>query len=117
MEDTRVWQTEKSLWTEGEENYRALIDDDCLMVVPAEPFIVAGDEAVQAVSDTPRWAEVEIQDGRISRPQEGLIVVAYGVRAKRSDEVYEAFCTSTYRRLGHDDWRVVQHQQTLRPVA
>jgi hypothetical protein len=30
------------------------------------------------------------------------------------DETYEAHCTSTYRRLSHEEWRVVQHQQTPR---
>jgi hypothetical protein len=49
----------------------------------------------------------------VSRPEEGLIVIAYEARASRGDEHYRAFCTSTYRRRGHEDWEVVQHQQTL----
>ena len=30
---------------------------------------------------------------------------------------YVAWCTSTYRRLEHEVWKVVQHQQTVPPVA
>ena len=50
---------------------------------------------------------------RVARPQEGLIVVAYRAKASKADaQPYDAHCTSTYRRLGHDHWVVVQHQQT-----
>jgi hypothetical protein len=49
----------------------------------------------------------------VTRPQEGLICVAYKVEASSGDGPgYTAYCTSVYRRLGHDDWKVVQHQQT-----
>ncbi|MBZ4691372.1 MAG: hypothetical protein JG765_2623 [Cereibacter sp.] len=79
----------------------------------AEPFILQGDAAIDAVADTPRWSDVDLRDCKIVRPQEGLIVVAYKAEAKRDDGPrYVAHCTSTYRRLGHDEWRVVQHQQT-----
>ena len=113
MDDERVWSFEKSLWTGDAEHYRHLIDDDCVMVLPTPPFVLQGDAAVGAVADTPRWEEIEISDGHIVRPQEGLIVVAYRANASRNGgNDYEAHCTSTYRRLGHDEWRVVQHQQT-----
>ena len=38
--------------------------------------------------------------------------VAYHIAVSRDEEHYEAHCTSTYRRRAHDDWQVVQHQQT-----
>jgi hypothetical protein len=41
-----------------------------------------------------------------------LIVIAYRAEAAKGDERYVAHCTSTYRRLEHEVWRVVQHQQT-----
>lgn len=113
MDDDRVWAFEKSLWTGDAEQYHALIDEECAMVVPAPPYALQGEAAKKAVSDTPRWDEVEFADGKIVRPQEGLIVIAYRADAKRGDgEGYTAWCTSTYRRLAHDEWRVVQHQQT-----
>ena len=113
MDDDRVWAFEKGLWTGDAEHYRDLIDESCVMVLPQPPFVMEGGEAIRAVAGTPRWSEVTITDGHIVRPQEGLIVIAYHVHASREGgEDYDANCTSTYRRLSHDQWRVVQHQQT-----
>lgn len=117
MDDHRVWSFEESLWTADEAHYRELIDAECLMVVPQPPFVLGGEEAVKAVSNTPRWTEVSLSDRRVSRPQEGLIVIAYKAEAKRGEEVYVAHCTSTIRRIEHEVWRVVQHQQTPPLVA
>jgi trehalose-6-phosphate synthase len=64
------------------------------------------------VADTPRWESAEFRDTRVSRPQEGLIVIAYRVAARRGEQSYHALCTSTLRRLAHEEWDVVQHQQT-----
>jgi hypothetical protein len=112
MDDDRVWAFEESLWTATPEHYAESIDDECLMVLPAPPYVLSGAEAIEAVQNTPRWAEVELSERRVSRPQEGLIVVAYHARASKDGETYEAHCTSTMRWLAHDEWRVVQHQQT-----
>lgn len=113
MDDDRVWAFEESLWTADAEHYRESIDAECLMVLPTPPFVLSGDEAVKAVQDTPRWSKVELGDRRVARPQEGLIVVAYQVRAEKDGtDGYQAHCTSTYRRLEHEVWKVVQHQQT-----
>ena len=117
MDDDRVWAFEESLWTGGADNYREKMDAECLVVVPAEPYVLAGDDAVKTVSDTPRWEVADFAETRIARPQEGMIVVAYHVRATRGDETYEAHCTSTYRRIEHEVWTVVQHQQTPKLVA
>jgi hypothetical protein len=118
MDDDRVWSFEESLWTGDAEHYRELVDRECLMVVPAPPFVLQGEQAIEAVADTPRWSRVTFDDRRIVRPQEGLIVVAYSARAEREGgDPYEAHCTSTYRRLAHDEWRVVQHQQTPPLIA
>ena len=113
MDDARVWSFEEGLWTGGAAHYRELIDDECLMVVPQPPYVYGGQEAVDAVSDTPRWSKVAFSDQRVSRPQEGLIVIAYKAEAEgEGGKAYVAHCTSTLRRLEHDVWRVVQHQQT-----
>lgn len=118
MDDDRVWAFEESLWVGDADHYRSSIDEDCVMVVPAEPFVLSGDDAIAAVSDTPRWSDVRFSSRQIARPQEGLIVIGYEAHAMREGaDAYRAYCTSTYRRIGHDDWRVVQHQQTVPPVA
>lgn len=112
MEDQRIWAFEESLWTEGRENYQAKIDGEALLVLPKPPYVYAGQAAVDAVSDTPRWDRVAFSEQQVMRPQEGLIVIAYRAEAAKSDERYEAHCTTTLRRVAHDDWQVVQHQQT-----
>ena len=114
MTDDRVWEFEESLWTGSAEHYQELVDTECLMVLPEPPFVLSGEQAIAAVSDTPRWAHVTTSQRQIKRPQEGLLVVGYKVEAfKEQGKAYEAYCTSTYRRVAHDVWRVVQHQQTL----
>ena len=112
MDDDRVWAFEESLWTADEAHYRESIDEGYLLVVPQPPYVFGGEEAVRALANTPRWSEVRFSEQRVSRPQEGLIVVAYSVEAARGQERYVAHCTSTYRRLEHEVWKVVQHQQT-----
>ncbi|TVV76155.1 DUF4440 domain-containing protein [Sphingomonas solaris] len=113
MEDNRVWEFESSLWTADADHYRESIDPAVVMVVPQPPYALTGEQAVEAVIATPRWTKVDLTERRVSRPQEGLIAVGYHVRAERDGvEPYEAWCTSTYRWLSHDNWKVVQHQQT-----
>ena len=118
MDDNRVWAFEESLWACDAEHYRDLIDQECVMVLPTPPFVFTGEEAIAAVADTPRWSKVVLSERRVVRPQEGVIAIAYKVEAMREGSPdYIAFCTTTMRRLEHDVWRVVQHQQTLPPVV
>ncbi len=113
MDDDRVWSFEESLWTGDADHYRECVDDECVMVVPTPPYVLTGPQAVAAVADTPRWQRVAFSDRQIMRPQEGLIVIGYTAHAERDDaQAYVAHCTSTYRRLEHERWSVVQHQQT-----
>jgi hypothetical protein len=114
VEDSRIWPFEESLWTGDADHYRYLVDDECVMVLPTDPHVFAGRDAIEAVASTPRWSSVELSERQVMRPQEGLIVIAYRARATGAGEhqkAYDAFCTSTYRRLAHDEWRVVQHSQ------
>ena len=47
----------------------------------------------------------------------GLRAAGHLVDAEKDGgEKYEAHCTSTYRRLEHEVWKVVQHQQTPVPA-
>jgi len=113
MDNDRVREFERELWVGGPEMYEGKVARDCVMALPASPFLFDGPAATEAVKATPRWDEVEFTDMRIERPQEGLIVFAYRARASREDgHSYNALCTSTMRRLGHEEWVVVQHQQT-----
>ena len=118
MEDNRVWAFEESLWTGDAQHYSELIDDECVMALPKPPFMFTGEQAIKAVANTPRWSKVMFSEKQIMHPQEGLIVIAYKAEAIREGSTgYTAFCTTTMRRLEHNVWRVVQHQQTPPPVA
>lgn len=113
MDDEGGWSFERNLWTVEADHYRLLIAEDCVMVVPSRPHGLLGEAAIGAPSDTPQWTDVEFTDGHIVRSQEGLIVVAYGADALRDGgSHYEAYCPSTYRRLGHEQCRVVPHPRT-----
>lgn len=111
MDDERIWAFEEGLWLGDADHYRESIDRECVMVLPAEPYTYTADAAIEAVANTPRWAQVTFNDRRVQRPEEGLIVIAYCARASRDGEAYEAYCTTTMRRRAHEDWVVVQHSQ------
>lgn len=112
MDDERIWKFEESLWLGDADRYRALIDEQCVMALPAEPYVFGAEAAIEAVAHTPRWSSVDLTDRRVVRPEEGLIVIAYQAQAKREDHAgYTAWCTTTMRRRGHEDWQVVQHSQ------
>lgn len=118
MEDARIWEFEESLWTGDAQHYRHLIDDECIMVLPAEPHIMTGKQAIEAVANTPRWSSVDLSERAVMRPEEGLIVIGYRAEASKEDgEAYKAWCSSTLRRQAHDEWRVVQHSQSLAPIV
>jgi len=117
MEDARIWAMEEKLWKGGDRVYEELVDENVVMALPAEPFLFSRDQAIDAVKDTPRWDEVRFSDQKVSRPEEGLIVIGYQVEAKRGEETYRCFASSTLMRRGHEDWTVVSHSQVLPPVA
>ena len=112
MEDARIWEFERDLWLGGAQVYRERVAAGCLLVLPAEPFLFDIRAATEALDHAPRWETVEFAETRVERPQEGLIVLAYRVRALRDGERYHALCSSTLRRLAHDRWEMIQHQQT-----
>ena len=112
MDDDRLWGFEQSLWIEGPDNYREKVDPEVVMVLPHPPFLLSGEQAIASVAETPTWDRAELSERVVSRPQDGLIVVGYRVRAEKDGHAgYDAWCTSTIRRLEHEVWRVVQHQQ------
>ena len=117
MEDGRIWAMEEKLWYGGDEVYERLVDENVVMALPAEPFIFSRDQAKEAVKKTPRWDEVNFSDTKVNRPHEGLIVIGYQVEAKRGDETYRCYASSTMMRRGHEDWTVVHHSQVVPPKA
>ena len=117
MEDERIWAMEEKLWHGGDEVYETLVDENVVMSLPAEPFLFTRDQAKEAVKKTPRWDEVRFFDTKVNRPHEGLSVIGYQVEAKRGEETYRCYASSTMMRRGHDDWTVVHHSQVVPPKA
>lgn len=116
MTDEEVWRYEESLWTGDADHYRESIDPDCVMVLPEEPFAMSGTQAIEAVAHTPRWSSAELSQRSLSRLANDLIAISYRAHAMRGDEGYTAWCSSTYHK-GDEGWRVVQHSQTVPPIA
>lgn len=113
MDDDRVWKFEESLWRASDERYHERVDPDCIMALSHAPHLFAGQDAIEAVSHTPDWDKVTFDNKNVSRPEEGMIVVGYQVRAEKGDMQFTAACTSVYRRRDHEDWTVVQHAQVV----
>ena len=111
MDDSRIWSFEESLWVASDEEYNQNVDADCVMALGTDPHVFAGEDAVNAVTNTPKWDSVAFSDQHVSRPQEGLIVIGYKVAASKGDKSFRAACTSVYRRIEHEDWTVVQHAE------
>ncbi len=109
MDDARIWEMEAELWHGGADVYEKLIDHDVVMALPEDPFVYSREAAIKAVTNTPRWDKVDFSSQQVIRPQEGLIAIAYCAEARRGEEAYSAYCTTTMRRVEHDVWRVVQH--------
>ena len=116
MTDDEVWTYEKSLWTGDAEHYRESIHPDCVMVLPEEPFAMSGAQAIDAVADTPRWESVDLSERSLSRLTDGLIAISYQAKATRGDKAYTAWSSSVYQK-GDRGWQVIQHSQTVPPVA
>ncbi len=113
MDDARVWAFEESLWTGDAEHYRELVDPEVVMALPVRAAPAPGrrrrpgravDPAVGPGRDRPR-ADLAPAGGadRDRLPRH---------RDARDGDPYVAWCTSTYRRLGPEEWRVIQHSQT-----
>ena len=117
MDDDRIFEFERALWIGEDDIYRRCVADACVMVVPERPFLLSGEQAIEAVEHTPRWTDVDLSDLQINRAQEGLIVIGYRADARRDGTRFTAYCTSTYQRLGEAEWQVIQHQQTIIPAA
>ncbi len=116
MDDDRIWRFEEKLWLGDADTYRTLIDDECVMALPDQPYVFTAAAAIEAVASTPRWSEVAFTERKVQRPEEGLIVIAYKAEASRDGEAYQAYCTTSMRRRAHGDWLVVQHSQ-LPPIV
>lgn len=112
MNDETAWRTEERLWLDGVSAYEEIVDPACLMAFPGMgvmPFT----SILTGLEGAARWATVKMTNRTICRAGNAVVVLGYTAQGQRDGAApYRCFCTSTYRALG-DDWRLVQHQQTL----
>ena len=112
MTDEDAWRVEERFWTGGADHYREALDPACVMAFPSPAGIIKGPEVVQSLAGAPRWSSVTMTETHAGRPSDNLLVLAYKARGRRDGTApYDAYCTSTYRKVGAR-WRLVQHQQT-----
>src|SRR5215218_1518439 len=61
MTDDRAWTEEELFWISGEEHYRKMLDDECIMVFPAPAGIIAGPDIALSLKNAPRWRLIQHQ--------------------------------------------------------
>lgn len=111
MTNEDFWPLEEGLWTGEAARLAAALDPACLMVFPGIGVLDAA-AALAGLKGAPRWRTVAMTGRRLVRPADGLVALAYRARGQRAGAApYEAWCSSTYRRVG-DRWLLVLHQQT-----
>ena len=103
----------------GRNFYRALaaqgLEDRAVLAVDGQepgPRRLAGPAEQRARADQ-AFLVGQRQHAAALRRRLAVTVRGPGAEAEREgSQPYVAHCTSTYRRLGHEEWTVVQHQQT-----
>ncbi|GGB56882.1 nuclear transport factor 2 family protein [Henriciella pelagia] len=110
-DNATLWNIERSLWLGGVDAYREWMSDGCIMVFPRPVGIMDRGAILEAVAGAPRWDDVEFDETREMATDNETVTLAYTGRGQRGTDMYEALCSSTYRRL-NGNWRIIQHQQT-----
>jgi len=103
---------DRRLWSGGPDEYRAILDDDCLVAF-GQTAGVSDREAVARTVETPqRWHDVELEPEGVVQPTAGVAILTYRASATRGkDEHYRALVSSGYVKRG-DGWKLMFHQQT-----
>ncbi len=92
--------------------YDRVLADEVLMLLPGGLCIDDRAGALEAMGGV-GWSSYELFDERVLDLAGDAAVVAYRATARRDDDEYDAFFTSTYVRKG-GRWRLALHQQTPR---
>jgi hypothetical protein len=105
------WTMERDFWLEGLAFFERHMADDAAMVFPEPTGELRGAEILEALKGGPRWAEVTFDDPVLAREPHG-VMLSYTAKARRDGRPpYEAFCESTYARIG-TEWKLTTHRQT-----
>jgi hypothetical protein len=106
---------DRKLWSGGPDDYRELLDDECLVAFGKMAGVSDREAVAGTVSDSPRWRNVKLHVEGLLQPTEAVAILTYRASATSpKDEPYRALVSSGYiKRDG--DWKLMFHQQT--PLA
>jgi hypothetical protein len=116
MDDTGLYEIERSLWTNDPKVYHQSLRADALLVFQ-ETGVITRDTAVAAIGEENRdnrhWAEVSFSDQRVLSPTHDTRVLIYKATARWNYEQQPitVLCSSIYA-LHSGEWKLVFHQQT-----
>lgn len=113
---TDLTEHERRLWIETGEAYRELAHEDAVMIMPIENGIMARGTAIERLSETPYWDEVEFKGVSYTEVVEDVIHMSYEAKAKNPDREFRALCSSVWI-TGGGAPRIIHHQQTPLPAA
>lgn len=103
---------EHRLWTGGADDYRDILDADCLIAFTEMAGLMTRDQIADSAGDGGRWHDVETEGVGVVQPTDEVAILTYRAQATRKDgEPYRALLSSAYvRRDG--EWKMAFHQQT-----
>jgi len=116
MNDTDLYQIERSLWTNDPDVYHHSLRHDALLLFQ-ETGVITRDAAIAAIREenreNRRWAEVRFSDQRALSPTRDTRVLIYRATARWNHErdPIAVQCSSIYA-LHSGAWKLVFHQQT-----
>lgn len=104
-----ILSIERELAEGDDETYRKYLTDDALVVVPGASM--SKDETLDAMSESPGWGAVSLDDPDFFDLADGVVLLSYSFHGERGGSSYDATLSSVYVEAG-DGWRLAFHQQT-----
>ena len=103
---------DRKLWSGGPDDYRDILDDDCLVAFGKTAGVADREAVAGTVSDSQRWRDVELDVEGLLQPTDAVAILTYRASATSpKNEPYRALVSSGYVKRGAD-WKLMFHQQT-----
>lgn len=100
---------ERRLAEGGGDEYREVLDDDAIVIIPGA--VLDKGACVAAMDESPGWDRIDLGDPRLLEG-DGSATVVYAFTGVRGDSTYRATLASTYRLPQRT---LLLHQQTPEP--
>jgi hypothetical protein len=112
--ERHLLELDRRLWSGGADEYREILDDDCLVAFTKMAGVSDREAVAGAAEGNQRWRDVKLDSQGMLRPTDDVAILTYRATAKRGDEPYRALVSSGYvERDG--EWKLMFHQQTPLP--